>query len=72
MTKKYEANILPAQPMNSIGDYRWFARARVRQIETGRDYDFIRIPGEWHGKTSQEAESKALRAAQEWIAQHTE
>ena len=70
--KRYEVDVPPAQSMRPIGDKKWFARARVRQTGSGRVNDFIRIPGEWHGKTSEEAEARARRAAEEWIANHTE
>jgi hypothetical protein len=72
MTRKYEAVVVPAQSMKPIGVNRWFAQARIRQTGIGRNNDVIRIPGEWHGRTRQEAESKARLAAEDWIAQHTE
>ncbi len=70
MMKQYEVHIPAAQAMKPIGEHRWFARARVKQIGAERVNDFVRILGEWHGKTSEEAEAKARRAAEEWIARH--
>ncbi len=70
--KRYEADIPPAQSMSSIGKKQWFARARAKEIGSGRTNHFIRIPGEWHGQTREEAEAKARRAADEWIAHHSE
>ena len=70
--KHYEADIPPAQSMSPIGKKQWFARARAKEIGPGRTNHFIRIPGEWHGQTREEAEAKARRAAEEWIAHHSE
>ena len=70
--KHYEADIPPAQSMSSIGKKQWFARASAKEIGSGRTNHFIRIPGEWHGQTREEAEAKARRAAEEWIAHHSE
>lgn len=72
MVKKYDAWIPSAQPMKAIGEFEWFAKAKVKQLWTGRANDFITLPGEWHGKTKEEAEAKARRAAQEWISEHEE
>ena len=66
-----EPSIPPARVMSAIGEFRWFTLARVRQIRAGRPDDFIRLAGEWHGKTKNQAEAKALRAAKEWIAERS-
>lgn len=69
---EYEPAIPAAKPMNPIGEYTWFATAQVRQLGTVYDNHCIRLRGEWHGKTKQEAESKARRAAEAWIAARSE
>ena len=72
MTKPYEVHIPPAQSMRPLRENKWFAGAQVMRTGTGRENDLIKLYGEWHGKTSGEAEAKARRAAEEWIARHTE
>jgi len=57
--------------MKPIGEFRWFAVARVRRKNSGEPDQIVRIPGEWHGRTKQQAEAKARKAAQEWIEQRT-
>jgi len=61
--------IPPARPMEPLGQSRWFAVARVKQKVSGRPDQITRIPGEWHGRTKEQAEARARRAAEEWIAQ---
>ena len=72
MGRKYVAWIPPAQPMKPLGEYEWFAKAKVKQTETGRADDITTVRGEWHGKTKEEAEAKARRAAEEWISEREE
>jgi hypothetical protein len=55
--------------MEPIGEFRWFAVARVRQNNAGQPNQLVRIPGEWHGRTKEQAEAKARKAAKEWIEQ---
>ncbi len=69
MTDRIEPWIPPARQMDPIGEFRWFAVASVRQSCLGGPDQITRIPGEWHGKTKAQAESRARRAAQDWIAQ---
>jgi hypothetical protein len=70
--KQYEPHIPPAQPMQSIGPNAWYATAQVRLLTTLHDRHYIRVRGEWHGKTKAEAEAKARRAAEAWIAARSE
>ena len=67
MPKRFEPWIPPAQPMTPVADKRWFATARIRQLDAARDDAYIRLRGEWHGRTQAEAEAKARRAAEEWV-----
>jgi len=69
---QYEPYIPPAQPMRPIGPNSWFATAQVRLLGTAHDRHYIRVRGEWHGKTKAEAEAKARRAAEAWIAARRE
>lgn len=69
MTKKIEPWIPPARRMKPIGEFRWFAVARVKQTNPGKPHQMGRIPGEWHGRTKEQAEAKARKAAKEWIEQ---
>ena len=69
MSIEIEPWIPPAQPMDPLGEFRWFAVARVKQKISGRPDQITRIPGEWHGRTKEQAEARARRAAQEWIEQ---
>ena len=55
--------------MEPIGANKWLARAKVKQLKSGHSSDFINLPGEWHGKTKEEAEAKSRRAANEWISE---
>jgi hypothetical protein len=65
--KRLEPWIPSAQPMKSIGEFRWFAVAKIRRVQPGKPDEITRLPGEWHGRTRQQAEARALRAATEWI-----
>ena len=67
MKPKYIPAAEAPRPMDAIGGNRWYARARVKMRRADQPDTVIRIPGEWHGKTAQEAEQRALRAAGEWI-----
>ena len=68
MPRDYEPYIPPARPMRPVGPNEWFATAQLRHLAAGRADHLIRLPGEWHGRTKAEAEAKARRAAEEWIA----
>jgi hypothetical protein len=57
----------PAEPMTPIHGFCWYAKARVRLVRPDQPDSLIRLPGEWHGKTRDEAESRAVRAARDWI-----
>ena len=63
MTKQYEVHIPPAQAMKPIGEQCWFARARVKQTGTEPVNDFVRLPGEWHGRRMPEGNREA---AEDW------
>ena len=65
---RYVPYIPPAQKMSPIGKKEWFATAQIKQLGTVYDNHCVRLPGEWHGATKAEAEAKARRAAEEWIA----
>ena len=52
-----------------IGEYEWFDKAKVKQIGTGRSDDFITLQGECRGKTKEEAEARARKAAADWISE---
>ena len=68
MRRRFEPWIPAAQPMPTVASNGWFATARIRQLDAARDDAYIRLRGEWHGRTPAEAEAKARRAAEEWIA----
>jgi hypothetical protein len=57
----------PAKSMEPIHDHRWYAKARVRIVRPDQPDCFVRIPGEWHGKTQEQAEARARHAASDWI-----
>ncbi|HEY5624267.1 MAG TPA: hypothetical protein VIV14_10950 [Gammaproteobacteria bacterium] len=67
MKHKFVPAAEPAEEMNPIHDFRWYSKARVRLVLPGQPDSLIRLPGEWHGKTREEAESRAVRAAHDWI-----
>jgi hypothetical protein len=68
MKPKYIPAAETPESMDAIGGNRWYARARVRMRRPDQPDTVIRLAGEWHGKTPEEAESRALRAASDWIA----
>lgn len=49
------------------GKYAWGAKANIKKIGTGRADDIITL-SEHLAETKQEAESKAISEAEEWIA----
>lgn len=71
MVRRFEPWIPAARPMTPVAGQQWFATARIRQLDAARDDAYIRLRGEWHGRTAAEAEAKARRAAEEWIASRT-
>lgn len=51
-----------------VGDqYGWGAKARVKEIGTGRPDDIVTLHEHW-GNTEEEARTKAQEEANEWIA----
>ena len=72
MSMKLVPSAEPANSMNPIGERCWYALAKVWLVRSGEIDSYIRLPGEWHGKTAEEAESRALRAARVWVDERLE